>query len=295
MFNHNLDDNGVEIIDPSYKGEYICFVDGVMQTYTYISGLDKPYLKIHISNIDPITGNEMEIPSGQKIQIPILTEYQPTDNEIVSVWYNYVPYQGILDSKQKKLRRLSNWKYFVSTLSSGNVNDEFNKKKSICNLINRLPGGSSSASSIVGQDINLKSHNFSNFESIEQFSLNKNLIFIDQTYIGSKNKDVDSAMFDLDTEYYIYKNHCGMQDDFITINDKEFKTFLPLLENAINKYCGMSCVVADEFGDLYILVIGDVNNLVPSISNAISPKFGDLFIIQDRPNFINRKNLNGGV
>jgi hypothetical protein len=51
----------------------------------------------------------------------------------------------------------------------------------------------------------------------------------------------------------------------------------------------MACIVSDEFGDLYLFVIGDTNDNLSTINNYISPKFGDLFVIPYRPGFINRK------
>ena len=290
LFKHEFDSVNNEIIDPNYKGEYICFVDGQMHTYEYIDGLGKPFIKIRISDINPVTGNEMELPEGQKIQIPVFMSYQPTSNDIISVWYNYTPYQGILNKNQKKLKRLSDWKYFITTLSSGNKNDKYNKKYSMNNIINRLPGGATNSSHIIGQDINLKSYDFNSFNKIDGYSINKNLIFINQTYIGTMDKDIDSTIFELDTDYIINKKYDNIQDDEIIINDKDFKVYLPVLEQQINKYCGMACIVSDEYGDLFILILGDLNNCIPSINSYISPKYGDLFIIPHRPGSINRKN-----
>lgn len=274
-----------EISNPTK--EYICFRNNKLYKYTYISGINKPYLKLRISQWD-VNGNEEKIPAGEIIQIPVFMTYQPMNSDILSVWYNYVPYQGTLDDNNKKLRRLTDWKYFVTTLSSGNTNDKNNKQYSLNNLINYLPGGASNCSSITGQDICLKTHDLKSFQNIDGYQLNKKLIFINQGYIGTVNNDIDKYLFNLETNYIIKKQSGKIQDGNILINNKDFKVYLPMNDDPINKYCGMACIVSDDFGDLYLFVIGDTNNNTPSVNNSISPKFGDLFTIPGRPSLINR-------
>lgn len=275
-------------VDPDdiEKSYYICFRNGVLYKYEYVDGINKPFLKIKITQI--VDGFESQLPIGEKIQIPVLVTHQPSSEDIVSIWYNCIPYQGILSNNEVKLKRVSKWKYFITTFSSSYVNDKFNKAYSISNVINRLPGGLTSSLFIKGQDIDLKAYRFTNKESEEQYEINKKLIFIGQSFIGNTNDDIDKHMFDLDVDYIINKVHGKLQDDIININNKEFKIYLPECSYPINKYCGMASVVMDEYGDLYLLVIGDTNNNIPSLVNSITPKYADLFIIPNRPSQINR-------
>jgi hypothetical protein len=289
QYKHNFNSSGLEIIDPTYKGEYICFVNDKLHTYTYIDGINKPYLKIHISNIDSATNTEQKIPSGQKIKIPVFITQQHTKNDILSVWYNYIPYQGILDNTPVQLKRITDWKYFITTLSSGNTDDTYNKAHSVNNLINYLPGGAGNSPLITGQNIDLKINDYSNSVINNNYYVDKQLIFVNQTYIGTPNDDIGTYLFDLDTDYTLNKTYGNIQDDTININNKNFKVFLPVSNGSINRYCGMACVVSNQFGDLYLFVIGDTNDNLSTVNNFISPKFGDLFTIPYRPGFINRK------
>ena len=105
-----------------------------------------PFLKFTMSYVPP---------EGAKIAIPVLISYQPPKEKILSIWYKYVPYQGILGKATKKLKRLTEWKYFITTLSSGRNTLQFNEENtnSLNNIINRLPGGNSYASLITGSKI----------------------------------------------------------------------------------------------------------------------------------------------
>ena len=133
QFVYDIDEYGNVLSEK--QPEHICYVDGVQQTYRLLDGHNKPFIKIHIEYEDT-DGGVNKIPFGTKIQIPILVTYQPTSSDILSVWYNYTPYQGILDLSKKKVRRLSDWKYFITTLSSSNENDKYNNKHSLNNLVN---------------------------------------------------------------------------------------------------------------------------------------------------------------
>lgn len=276
------------IEDPINKNyENICYVDNVLQKYEFIDGYNKPFIKIKI-NKGGINSNEF-IEAGKIIRIPILTTYQPKSFEILSVWYNYTPYQGILGNSLMELKRLSDWKYFITTLSSGNENDNHNIKNSISNIVNRLPGGLSASSRITGQDIILKNHNMNDYAEINNYEINKKLIFTNQTYNSTRNNNYDDGFFKLTTDYKIRKKFAGMQDDCIYLNDMPFKIYLPINEDdcSINRYCGMYCIVANEYGDLYLLLIGSTNNNVSTNNNFIYPEYGDLFIIKTRPSISN--------
>ena len=85
-----------------------------------------------------------------------------------------------------------------------------------------------------------------------------------------------------------------MQDDNIILKNTDYMIYLPMNESidgqtgSINRYCGMSCVVMNEFGDLYVLIIGDTNNNTSTNNNYVCPTYGDMFMIPYRPSVAGR-------
>lgn len=276
--------------------QYLCYNNGIAQSYQLLEeelSYNKPFIKIRIEAEDRDKHGQ-KIKEGSKIQIPILITYQPKSTDILSVWYNYNPYQGVLSVNNKKLKRLSDWRFFITTLSSSSEDDRYNRKNSLNNIVNRLPGGSTASAYIKCQDINLKGQYLNEFPNNNGYAINKNLIFVEQTYLGSKNHNIDDSFFNLETIYSINKRYGVMQDDEIILKNMDYMIYLPINESidgqtgSINRYCGMACVVINEFGDLHLLIIGDTNNNISTNSNFISPIYGDLFIIPYRPSLTNR-------
>lgn len=273
----------------------VCYNNDIMQEYELVDegedSFGKPYIKINIKQI--VEGSTQKVPEGNIVKIPVFVTYQPQSSDILSVWYNYNPYQGILTTNSRRVKRISNWKYFITTLSSSGANDKFNIQNSLNNCINRLPGGANSCSYINGQDINLKDYGMHSLE-YNNYKINKNFIFINQTFIGNKDNNIDKTFFDLDTIYSVNKRFSNMQDDNIIFKNEEFIIYLPKNESvsgqsgSINRYCGMSCVVMNEFGDLYIMIVGDTNNNSPTENNFVCPTFGDIFMIPYRPSMMGR-------
>ena len=173
----DLDNDGNEVF------KYACYINGEMYPFRSIKNSDG---STDISS-DPIEDNSEEyqqsvgayqlahlsindtswhtpfmkiafdyIPEeNATIEIPILVSYQPTSYDILSVWYRYTPYQGILNNNTKKLKRLTDWKYFITTLASGNnvLVPQQDNIYSLNNLVNRLPGGDTFASYLTGEKI----------------------------------------------------------------------------------------------------------------------------------------------
>lgn len=160
-----LDETG-EVSDQEYK--YTAYVDNCMYPYRPIqkatgvntntwanqladieiepTSWDTPFLKFTMS----YTPSE-----GSIITVPVLVSYQPPQDKVLSIWYKYLPYQGILGKTTKKLKRITEWKYFITTLSSGNDSIHISEENvnSLNNIINRLPGGKSFASLATGEKI----------------------------------------------------------------------------------------------------------------------------------------------
>lgn len=245
-----------------------------LATYTLQQNVDSfgtPFLRVKFTD---------KPAQGDIIEIPVLVTYQPPKDVNLSIWYNYIPYQGILSNEPKKLKRLSDWKYFITTLSSGNMNFTLEEENiySLNNIINRLPGGMSYAYTVNGESVafNYVSNTFANA------NINRQLAFVNDVFFANKNNSLDNAIFPLDTEFTVYKSAKGFQDGELVIQNKNFSVFLPDGASEITKYLGMACLVMEENGELMLFVVG---NLVttPTNVNELKPTYGDLFRIQGIP------------
>lgn len=246
-------------------------------TYTLQTTEDSfgtPFLRIIFDNIPA---------AGDIIKIPVLVTYQPPKDVNLSIWYNYIPYQGMLSNRPRKLKKVSDWKYFTTTLSSGNINVNIEEENifSLNNIINRLPGGMAYAYTVDGKSIAFEyvSNMFTNTNN----KINNQLAFVNDVFFA--NNSLDNAIFPLDTEFTVYKSAKGFQDGKLVIQNKDFSVFLPNGAEAVTKYLGMSCLVIDENGELLLFVIG---NLVPNATttNELVPIYGDLFRIKGIPTTI---------
>ena len=223
-------------------------------------------------------------PKGTVLTIPVLISYLPTCDEVMSIWYNYIPYQGILNKNHKSLKRLSNWKYFMTTLGSGKISVKFDEENyySMNNVINRLPGGQSYAYIIDGKNINLVNNSANNKTDV----INK-ILFLDNATYATANNDLDSTFFELDSDFEIYRNTSGFQDEELQFTFNNFKAYLPDTSDAIAAYSGMACLVSDETGQLMILLLSNLNNndniYKTSQEHFITPLYGDLFRIKGLP------------
>lgn len=230
-----------------------------------------PFLKITLRDLPAI---------GDIIEIPVLISYQPTEDVNISLWYDYNPYQGILSNTTKQLKRLTDWKYFITTLSSGNVNYIINDNVySFNNIINRIPGGMTYAYCTTGESVA--------FQYISDTFLNDNiddqLIFTNNVFFSNVTNDLNNTIFPLITDLNISKSAKGFQDGILTIQD--FSIFLPECLSEISKYIGMACIVVDENGELLLLVIGNLDKNASKI-NELIPTYGDLFRIQGLPTIV---------
>ena len=200
----DIDNDGNEIF------KYACYVNGEMYPFRSIKNDDNsidtstgtyqlaqlsinntswqtPFMKIAFNYIPE---------ENAIIEIPILVSYQPTQYDILSLWYEYTPYQGILNNNTKKLKRLTDWKYFITTLASGSniLSPSQDNIYSLNNLVNRLPGGNTFASYLTGEKIIFntdiptgQSQNLYNNYIATNQELNKNIDTIEELNIILNN------------------------------------------------------------------------------------------------------------
>ena len=151
--------------------KHVCYVDGEMYPYRAEKDEDGHTLSTYSNQLAELTIDETSWhtpfikiafdytpPDGAQIEIPMQVTYQPTQYDVFSLWYTYTPYQGILDKSHKKLKRLTDWKYFITTLSSGSTilkPDDY-AIHTLNNTVNRLPGGNTYASYLTGEKIIFK-------------------------------------------------------------------------------------------------------------------------------------------
>ena len=210
---------------------------------------------------------------GVVIQIPIMITYQFTSDTLLSLWYNYIPYQGTMDSGVHEITRITDWTYFITTLSTGKDSNEVIKQ----NIVNNLPGGSSYGWSIDNKDIVLTNVFEHMTNTIQNNDLNKKLIFMND-FMLKNNEDICN----LETSYKVTKVCSEFQDSLISISNINFDLFFNDCKNAINKYIGAFCGVRTETGEIMLFVIGSLN-YTSTLMNHLYPQYGDLYRIEKRP------------
>lgn len=212
------------------------------------------------------------------IQIPIVVSYQFPEDKLLSLWYNYTPYQGTMKAEVQEISRITDWKYFITTLGTGKNNDEIIRK----NVINSLPGGLTYGYIVDNNNIVLKNV-FSDMEqTLANEDLNKKMVFMNDFML--KN---DSYFCNLVTKYKVSKDCNVFQDGGIEFRNVDFNLFFDDCVNAINKYIGAYCVVVSDTGEIMVFVIGNLN-MTSTVINKLSPQYGDLYRIEGRPTTVRR-------
>ena len=232
-----------------------------------ITGFGTPFITIDFGEILVAEAN---------VEIPILTTYQPLQSDILSIWYNYIPYQGVMDVGTQKVKRITDWKYFITTLGTGKDTTEKIKK----NIINNLPGGFVRGYKINNRNIVLK--NMQNNMNGILSNINKKLVFMND-YMLQEN----SEFCNLITEYKIRKNCSNYQDGRIKFNNVEFNLFFDDCIQQIKKYIGAYCVVVTDTGELMVFVVGNFDE-IDTATNKLHPEFGDLYRIIGRPTSVRK-------
>lgn len=224
-----------------------------------------------------IVFNEDDKPrQGVIIQIPIMITYQHTANTLMSIWYNYIPYQGTMSSSLQTVSRINEWKYFITTLSSGKDNNAKIKQ----NIVNYLPGGLTYGYTIDNKDIILLSAANNMKTTLSSEDLNLKLVFLNGFLLKDNNE-----ICNLIEKYNIIKNSSKFQDGNLTINNVDFNLYFDDCENAVNKYIGAFCEVITNSGEIMVFVIGNIN-VNSTIINKLNPNYGDLYKISGRPTTI---------
>lgn len=242
-----------------------------------VTGIGTPFININF---------EDTIVADHYIEIPVLVTYQPDSSEILSIWYEYSPYQGILeDNEEKKLRRFSDWKIFATTFGSGKVVTNNIKEKSINNAANRLPGGQNFSYLLDGKDINFVTEQMS---ISGNYSVNKKLIFRTQFTELVSNDEFDVFGNSLTTDFTIKKVYGkNYQDAFIESSISNIGFAIQDTWEPINKYLGAACLVIDEEGNVLLFVMGEIIK-DPSVESLVRPIHGDLFKLENNPIIIPR-------
>ena len=96
-----------------------------------------------------------------------------------------------------------------------------------------------------------------------------------------------SEFCNLVTEYKIKKNCSNFQDGKIQFENINFTLFFDDCTQQIKKYIGAYCVVVTETGELMVLLVGNFDEYDTS-ANKLSPVYGDLYRIENRPTSIKR-------
>lgn len=259
--------------------KYVSYVDGVETELLSISGYNTPFLTFSF-NFTPLI--------NQKIDIPILATYSPMTSDIISIWLRNVPYQGSMDNSSYKLKRVSNWLQFATTLSSGNIVPTSPLPvRSINNAFNRLPGGGSYTHVLTAQPIRIETDNPINLYS----GLNPNNYFI--TFRDTRNilvsNDLDSYFVELDDEFVVKKGQSNFQDGKLEAPFNLYGFYLPDTIDPINKYAGASALVVSDDGELMLFLFGYAHDFKSTTSTIAKPVYGDLFRLAGKPTVLPRR------
>ncbi|MNN04706.1 hypothetical protein D3C81_1174360 [compost metagenome] len=251
------------------------FLDGVQTSVQSISGIGTPFVTVKFNSTPQL---------NKVIDIPVLVTYQPLTSDALTVWYEYVPYQGTLDGNPKTLKRLSEWKLFTTTLGSGNVFIENIKDLSINNASNRLPGGQKLSYILNGSDINFVGEQFT---QVGNYKANKKLRFFKEFTDLVDNNKLDDYFNVLDTDILIQKLYGDHQDSKLSPPFSTKGFYLPDT-NAVSKYMGAACLVIDDMGNVLLFVIGQIK-ADPTSSSVVNAVHGDLFKLNNSPILITRR------
>lgn len=271
--------NEIDELTNQYKkfdrGEAVYYDSNMIQPIS-ISGIGTPFITLKFDFVPRL---------DSVIEIPVLLTYQPTHNDRLSVWYEYVPYQGILDSKPLNLKRFTDWKIFSTTLGSGNIFVNNLKENSINNAVNRLPGGQKFAYLLNGDDIEFENEKLTPEGS---YSANKKLVFKKDFTDKIDSNEFDTYFNSLNTDIKIVKMYGNHQDSKINTNLLNSAFYVTDTKNAINKYMGAACLVVDDSGNVLMLIIGEIKK-DPTINSIVEPVHGDVFKLENSPIILTRR------
>lgn len=251
------------------------YLDGNQVNVTSISGIGTPFITVKFESTPQL---------NKVIEIPVLVTYQPLTSDKLSVWYEYVPYQGILDNSQKNLKRLTDWKFFCTTLGSGNIFVDNIKENSINNAANRLPGGQKMSYALTGDDIVFQGDQFTQTGSIKA---NKKFRIVKEATDIVHNNGLDDDFIMLNADITIQKLYGDHQDSKLAppFGDQGF--YLNDT-SAISKYLGAGCLVVDDMGNILLFIIGQIK-VDPTSQSIVKAVHGDLFKLDNAPILITRR------
>ena len=281
-FNNNiLDENGN--ITGQYDTEILGYHDGEIFYDEYGQATNKRIwntIPVHITEdsfgtpfITIIFDESSKPRNGVSIQIPIMISYQMSSDELLSIWYNHIPYQGVMTTKTKEVTRVTPWTYFITTLSTGKPNNE----NIILNLVNELPGGMYNGYQIDNQDIILKDIFNDMSYALNNENVNKKLVFMNDFML----KGINEGYCNLVNTYKISKDSSYFQDGKITFANIDFNLYFNDCVNPIKKYVCGYCLVINERGEVMLLVVSNINYNT-TVINHLNPVYGDLFYVKGR-------------
>jgi hypothetical protein len=196
-----------------------------------------------------------------------------SSDELLSIWYNHIPYQGVMTTKTKEVTRVTPWTYFITTLSTGKPNNE----NIILNLVNELPGGMYNGYKIDNQDIILKDIFNDMSYALNNENVNKKLVFMNDFML----KGINKGYCNLVNTYKISKDSSYFQDGKIKFSDIDFNLYFNDCVNPIKKYICGYCLVINERGEVMLLVVSNINYNT-TVINHLNPVYGDLFYVKGR-------------
>lgn len=210
---------------------------------------------------------------GTVVQLPILTTYQLSSDTLLSVWYRYAPYQGVLDTALRSVTRVSPWSFFATTLSTGKPAGSLITK----NIVNNLPGGMTYGYMVDNADLEFTSTLTNMALTAKMADLNQKLVFTNDIMLRNNND-----LCNLSTTLKLMKNCARSQDGLITFTNVDLDLYLGDCSKPVSKYVGAFCTVKLDDGEVATLVVGNLDTAA-TVVNHVNPVYGDIFLAVGRP------------
>ena len=210
--------------------------------------------------------------AGITVQLPVVYQCQLPAKTLLSVWYTYSPYQGVLQAATRTVTRVAGWTPFATTLGTGKPLEASIRR----NVVNYLPGGMTYGYAVDNGDAELRSTH-------EELTMVDDKVNHQFVLLHGEQLATDEELCTLATELRLAKNASFFQDGLLTVDNVNLEMYFEDGLNPCTKYVGAwTTVVDNETGELHLLVVGNLERL-STVVNHVRPVYGDMFRIVGRP------------
>ncbi len=226
---------------------------------------DTPFITV-------IFNDDVKPRDGVSVQIPVMYACQLPADKLLSIWYTYAPYQGVLTAGTHHVTRTSGWTPFVTTLGTGKPLYAPIRR----NIVNYLPGGMANGYMVDNSDTTLLSTMQTMNAVVDQ--LNGQFVLLHDAQLVR-----DESICTLTTALELTKNASFFQDGALSVDNVTLDMYFEDSAAPCTKYIGAwTTVIDNDTGELHLLLVGAMERL-STVVNHVRPVYGDLFRIVGRP------------